>query len=211
MSDGARFPRVDLHVMAGNAGVDLSRAFDDLRAIYADVDQRNAKNTRDLDLPCHKGCDACCHESVFLTPLEFFLVWDWVQDNLPATTRDAMVDEGLRLYEQHKKTIDALNEPPPAGQKDHLELVRNLRYRCPLLGANGACQVYPVRELYARLFGCSFNDAGGVYGCDLVGNHLGGKTVTLVQLRPTAKRLNDLPLTGKRQVYPYYIDLLYGA
>lgn len=209
--DGARFARVDLVAMAREVGVDLEAAFGELRALYDDVDARNTRNTRDLGLPCHQGCDACCHESVFLTPLEFFFVWHWGQENLSAEQRDAIVEEGLRLFAEHKALIDALEAPPPVGHKDHFAVARELRFRCPLLGATGACLVYPVRELYARLFGCSFNDVGGVYGCELVGAHLGGKTVTLVQLRPTARRLNELPLTGKRQVYPYYLALLYGA
>ena len=70
--------------------------------------------------------------------------------------------------------------------------------------------VYPVRELYARLFGSSFNEDGGVFGCELVGEYLGGRTVTLMRARAAAMRLNDLPLTFKRQVYPWYINLLYG-
>ena len=81
----------------------------------------------------------------------------------------------------------------------------------PLLGPGGACSVYPRRELYARLFGCSFNDAGGVYGCHLVGDHLAGKQVTLLPARATARRLNELPLTELRQVYPFYIHALYGG
>ena len=37
-----------------------------------------------------------------------------------------------------------------------------------------------------------------------------GKTVTLLRVRPTARRLSDLPMTHKRQVYPFYIHALYG-
>jgi hypothetical protein len=63
----------------------------------------------------------------------------------------------------------------------------------------------------ARLFGCTFNDAGGLYACHLVADHVGDQTVTLLRARPTWRRLLDLPLTHKRQVYPYYIHLLFGA
>ncbi len=197
--------------MAAAVGVDLADAVSRLRGLYDEVDARNAANTRDLDLPCHKGCDMCCHESVFLTPLEFFAAWDWAQANLDDATREAVVDEALALYEKNRSLIVALEEPPPAGQKDHVEVARQIRFRCPFLSAQGACRVYPVRELYARLFGASFNEDGGVYGCHLVGAHLGGKTVTLTRARMWAQRLNELPLTGKRQVYPYYFHLLYAA
>ena len=36
------------------------------------------------------------------------------------------------------------------------ELALRLRFTCPFLGAEGACQVYPARPLASRLFGCSF-------------------------------------------------------
>ncbi len=206
-----QYPRIDLDALAAAQGVSLREALTALMNIYADVDALNAKNTRGLDLPCHRGCDACCHESVFLTPLEFYCVWDWVQTHLDDATRSDMVTRGLALYAANRALIEALDEPPPAGERDHWRLAQELRFTCPLLGQDGACRVYPARELYARLFGCSFNAEGGIYGCNLVGAHLAGKVVTLLPVRGTARRLNDLPLTHKRQVYPYYLRQLYGA
>lgn len=211
MSEPLRYGRVDLGTMVSALGVDLAVARAALLALYADVDARNAVNTAGLDLPCRRGCDACCHESVFLTPLEFIVAWEWAQEHLDDATRDAIVDAGLALHERERERIAALDAPPPEGARDHLAVARELRFRCPFLGDGGECRIYPVRELYARLFGCSFNDEGGVYGCHLVGAHLGGKTVTLVSARRAAERLRELPLTGKRQVYPYYLHLLYGG
>lgn len=66
---------VDLHGMAREAGVDLDAAFVSLAALYEDIDARNGTLTQHLDLPCHGGCSMCCHESLFLTPLELFYVW----------------------------------------------------------------------------------------------------------------------------------------
>lgn len=197
--------------MAQAEGVDLPAALGQLHAIYADVDARNAKNTRDLDLPCHRGCDMCCHESVFLTPLEFYAVWTYVQDTYDDATRSAMVQEGLRLFGQFRPLIEALEQPPPAGERDHFSIAQQIKFTCPFLGSAGECRVYPARELLARLFGCSFNDELGIYGCHLVAKHLAGKSVTLLPARGTARRLHDLPLTHKRQVYPYYLHALYGV
>ncbi|MBI3179868.1 MAG: hypothetical protein HYZ27_09425 [Deltaproteobacteria bacterium] len=207
----SQHPRVDLDALAAGQGVNSREAIAALMKIYADVDARNAKNTPGLDLPCHRGCDACCHESVFLTPLEFYCVWDWVQTHLDDATRSAVVERGLELFEKNRALIEALEGPPPAGERDHLRVAQQLRFTCPLLGPDGACRVYPVREIYARLFGCSFNDEGGIYGCHIVAGHLAGKVVTLLPVRGTARRLNDLPLTHKRQVYPYYLHQLYGG
>ena len=205
------YPCIDLHARAALVGVDLDAAMRALNAIYADVDARNAANTRDLDLPCHRGCDMCCHESVFITPLEFYTVWHWVQTHLTAAERSDVVARGLALYDAHRDLMEALQRPPPEGHVDHTAIAVQLHFRCPLLSDAGACRVYPVRELFARLFGCSFNDDGGLYGCHLVGKHLGGKVVTLLPVRGTAKRLRNLPLTDSRNVYPYYLHSLYGV
>lgn len=204
------YPRVDLGALAKARGVDLVDAYEGLWGLYLQVEARNAANTVALGLPCKNGCDACCHESVFLTPLEFYCVWEWVQDNYSDGERSEMVRRGLELYARHRQQIVALDGAVPEGEKDHFTIAKDLRFRCPLLGDDGGCLVYPVRELYARLFGSSFAADGAVYGCHLVGEHLAGKEVTLLRVDLVARELDALPLTDKRQVYPYYIDQLYG-
>lgn len=200
-------PRLDLRVMARAVGVDLDAAFSELAALYAFVDEKNAANTATLDLPCHRGCSMCCTESVFMTPLEFFYAWDYLQRTATNERLTAIVTRGLDLYDEHHVVIDALD-----GERtdEHDALAASLKFVCPLLGDDGACEVYPQRELVARLFGSSFNEDGGVYGCHLVGAHLANKSVTLLRARPIAKGLDALPLTFKRQVYPYYIHWMYG-
>lgn len=203
--------RVDLDALAHAAGVDLRAALRRLEALYRDIDERNERNTRGLDLPCTRGCDSCCHDSVFLTPLEFYGAWDHLQRVYDDETLEYVIEEGLRLYELHREVIDAFDQAPPDGEVDHTTLARKLSFRCPLLGEAGACLVYPMRESLARLFGCSFNDDGGIYGCHLVGDKLGGQVVRLVRARPMAMRVHELPLTERQQVYPHYIHALYGA
>ena len=205
------YPVVDFAGLFAGAGIDFAAARAAVMARYAELDARNSRNTSALQLPCAKGCSACCHESVFVTPLEFAVAWDWAQTNLDDATRAQIIAEGLVLYERHRDLITACDAPPPAGARDHFAIARELRFRCPFLGLAGDCRIYPVRELYARLFGCSFNDEGGVYGCDLVGKHLDGKVVTLVSVGRAVEQFRELPLTGKRQVYPYYLHLLFGA
>ena len=202
---------IDLEAIAAAVGCSLPGAFVALQALYDDVDARNARNTAQLNLPCHRGCSMCCHESVFITGLEFFYAWDYAQRTLPQATRDDIVQRGVDLYRRHQQSIDALDRPPPDGEADHLSIARTIRFACPMLDQQGGCRVYPARELLARLFGSSFYDDGAVYGCHLVGAHLADKTVTLMRARATARRLDDLPLTEKRQVYPYWLNLLYGA
>lgn len=200
--------RIDLPTLLDDLDVDWAAARASLAALYEEVDERIGVRTSELDLPCHRGCSMCCHESVFITPLEFLFVWEHVQSSQSDDDLAATIERGLTLYELHESTIVALDEQPAEA---HGDIARRLKFACPLLAADGGCSVYPVRELYARLFGCSFNDAGGIYGCHLVGAHLADKIVTLPRAKSWAERLNELPLTFKRQVYPYWINWLYRS
>jgi len=204
-------PRVDLFAAARALGTDLEDALARLGRLYDHVDARNKALTSDLELPCHRGCSACCHESVFLTPLEFFGAWHHLQETADDATFTRVVAEGLALYREHEALIRAFDEPPPAGHADHTALHKKLAFRCPLLDDDGGCRVYPWREMLARLFGCSFNDEGGVYGCHLSGEHLGGRTLTLLRARPIMHLVHELPLTDSQQVWPHYIHALYGG
>jgi hypothetical protein len=210
LSNLGKFPRVDIRALTRDVGVDFEQLCDVLLRYYADIDEHNARNSEALDLPCGRGCSACCHEAVFLTPLEFLAAWDWAQQHLSGAQREAAIVAGLALYDKHREAILAFDEPPPDGQADHFLIAQELHYTCPLLAEDGSCLVYPVRELAARLFGVSFNDAGGVYGCLEVGSRLGGQTVTLVSAERACERLLELPFGNKRQVYPYFLHMLYA-
>ncbi|MBN1960309.1 MAG: hypothetical protein JW841_05135 [Deltaproteobacteria bacterium] len=202
---------IDFIQLTADIGVDFITERQALLALYADIDARNLRNTSNLNLPCQAGCDACCHECVFLTPLEFMVMWDWAQSHLNPKQRDSIISEALNLYEHHRPVILAFDAPPPGNTIDHTLIARELHFRCPLLDSKGNCLVYIVRELYARLFGCSFYESGGVYGCQKVGKHLADKVVTLVSVERARARLANLPLTGKRQVIPYYFQMFFGS
>jgi hypothetical protein len=202
------FGAIDLDALTTPCGIDLRQALCGLAELYRRVDAHTAETTAGLGLPCQRGCDACCHECVFLTPLEFLGVWDFLQRQESLAALAQILLDGRRLYAEHRHLIDRFDEPAPEGEEGHFSIARELSFRCPLLGAEGVCRVYPMRELYARLFGVSFNEEGGVYGCDLVGDHLVGKQVTLLRAKSAALALGELPLTHKRQVFPYYLERL---
>ncbi len=180
-----------------------------LLSLYAEVDAKVAETTKDLTLPCHAGCDACCHEAVFLTPLEFVVAYDYLSAHTGPAELASIVREATALYEHHQGLIDAFDVPPPGGAADHTDIARQLKFRCPLLAADGGCRIYPVRELYARLFGASFNAQGGIYGCHLVGEALVGQTLTLLNAASTAQRLSSFAHARKRQVFPHYFAHLW--
>ena len=191
--------------------VDLSASFHALARLYQDLEDCLTRTTAGLDLPCKAGCDACCHQSVFLTPLEFLAAWDWLQEELTYSELHEVVISGLEIYLNNQLTIDQLDTPPAQGSKDHFNIVKELRFRCPILSANGRCRVHPARELYARLFGSSWERTpGSLYACHIVAEQLKDRELSLLVTKDWAKRLNELPLTHRRTVYPAYIAELYG-
>jgi len=213
---------VDLEqIDTGNPDVPLTQALRALDAIYQTLDEALTRTTRRLSLPCYspvdphqnqdgKPCSLCCHESVFLTPLEWFKVVDYIQNNFEPLQLEIIIKEAHQLYRNHQTIIEAFNQPPPAGERDHFALAKTLKFTCPLL-RDDECAVYPAREILARLFGQSFNAQNGIYGCHLSGQFFASKIATLVRADVWAKRIEALPLTHFRQVYPYYFWVTYLA
>lgn len=86
-------------------------------------------------LTCLPGCNHCCHWPVAVSVLEGLILVDWLKHN-------RMWAKGL----QDKVRASA-------------DLVTNLAYDvwrcanmpCPMLAANGMCQVWPVRPIVCRL------------------------------------------------------------
>ena len=163
------YPLIDFHSVALAVGVDLEKALNGLRELYADVDARNAQNTRDLNLPCHSGCDACCHESVFLTPLEFYGAWDWVQTNVEERRRIQMIEEGLAVYERNQQLIVQLNRLPQDGEPSHDELAGNSNFDAHCSKPMGDAVSTPCVSYWVGYSVAASTVQGGVYGCHLVG------------------------------------------
>ena len=134
-----------------------------LRRFYFEAD---AALESDVDLPCHKGCDACCHESVFVSAPEMMLIIEYLhtQDRLTSVT-EAM----LRIAESFEEDFELLELLEPGAERD--EVAARIKFRCPMLGDDGACTVYPVRELNGRSFGRSY-DGDTPYGCELTHERL---------------------------------------
>ncbi len=200
---------VDLTQLPKTTGINLHRAFARLKTLYDEVDEQINRHTSSLDLPCHRGCSSCCEDAVFLTPLEFYALWHYCQETLSDDVRGAIVRRAQAIYRVEKRIIEKMDNPLEEGQ-DHTTTARTLRFSCPVLDDSGACQAYNFRELAARLFGASFNAQQGIYGCKDVGDHLGGRKITLIQAEPTSRRLSSLPLTQSSQVLPAYLVQLFG-
>lgn len=190
----------------------LQEAIDALYALYGELDaQTDAVAKRYPALPCHCGCDACCHEAVFVTPLEFWAIISWLQEHEKWDLLAQALEKSRAIVSEHREVIEAFNLPPKDGESDHFSLAKELHYTCPFLD-KGCCQIYPVRSLIARLFGRSFEKPGVVYGCELMEEALvalGGE-VKLPSTQFWTKKLSALPYTDGRQVLPYFMVKLYG-
>ncbi|MCK6511608.1 hypothetical protein L6R29_16755 [Myxococcota bacterium] len=196
--------RLDLVACSGLSETALRSSFSEIEALYRSVDGVLSAVSNGLDLPCHRGCSACCRQSVFLTPIEFLYGWHWAQTHLEEETLEEIVGRGIALYHEHKALIGSLEEASHQ-KRDAFEIARGLRFDCPYLGGDGACRIYPARELLGRLFGCSFLSEGALYACSLVEAHLQGRSLPFPRAPQMAQMLRTLPLSSRRQVYPYYL------
>ena len=91
----------------------LQSGFTALAQLYRELDQALQRTTETLDLPCKAGCDACCHQSVFLTPLEFLAAWDWLQSEVSQSELSAIVTKAIRIYRLNQAVINRLDLPAP--------------------------------------------------------------------------------------------------
>lgn len=208
-----------------DSDMDLRAALQALKQLYWRLDDKLIQTTANLAIPCRAldvqdkenkktPCHECCHESVFLTPLEWFYIVDYMQTHFSESQLHAIILYAHTLYHEHKSKIDALFSPLPDGVPDHFEVAKQIRFACPLLGPQG-CQIYPARELYARLFGQSYFSNNQIYGCsrsiDFFSTAILSQKLSspLVSARAFARMLDRLPLTHMRQVFPYYFYMTY--
>ena len=103
---------------------------------------------------CRAGCDHCCKQPVFVTPLEGLAIRDFLQaaNRVPQTRRDGdrylvrlrsrpQGETGLKALQ---RSVQGLGPPPNERQRRAVYGVD-----CMFL-QNGRCSIYPVRPLMCR-------------------------------------------------------------
>ena len=152
------------------------------------------------------GCDACCHESVFLSAPEFLAVVDELLRTRSAPALSELLTQMSAIAERFEDELEMLEAFEPGPERDAIAAA--VKFRCPLLGADGACTVYASRELNGRTFGQSFDRSRGEpYGCELTHARLRvlGPADTLVDARDARRRLvAAVPGTEVVHVYPWW-------
>jgi hypothetical protein len=201
-------PRAAALCRALGLGDDPAKILDALSQLYSDLDRALGERARGLDLPCRAGCDACCHESVFLSAPEFFAVAVELLATHTLETRTRIVEEMRALAVRFEDELELLETLTPGDERD--EVAARIKFRCPLLAADGRCTVYRARELNARTFGQSWDAfRHAAYGCELTHARLRVLPETagpaLFDAREARRRLvAAVPRTELVHVYPWW-------
>lgn len=194
-------------------GPDPQVILEPLQHLYRALDRDLATHAAGRELPCHAGCDACCHEAVFLSAPEVLLVMAHLLESRTRAELTELVNQMSRLAERFADELELLETMTPGAERD--EVAARVAFRCPLLGADGRCTIYPVRELNARTFGQSWDpQRDQAYGCGLTQQRLRvlpDQGRTLFDAREARRRLvATVPGTERVHVYPWWFAR-YGA
>lgn len=201
-------PRLEALSAALGLGRDPAAILTPLAALYVQLDRDIAEKAAGLELPCRAGCDACCHESVFLSAPEFLFVACALLDEHTREARHRLVAEMQAIAVTFEDELELLESIEPGEERD--EVARRVKFRCPLLSADGRCSVYAARELNARTFGQSWDQKiGTAYGCDLTHARLRvlppEEGLRLFDARAARQRLQAaMPGTERVHVYPWW-------
>jgi Fe-S-cluster containining protein len=118
---------------------------------------------------CEPGCSACCRNvAVDVTPLEAFVVADYLRANLDATQREA-VTARLAVNAQARSQMSA-NE------------LRRVRLTCAFLNEQGRCSVYAARPL-----ACAGAFSMSRQACHLAAEHPASPAAQQVPFDPYTK------------------------
>lgn len=193
-------------------GDDPGVVLEQLHALYAELDRDLQARSIGLELPCRAGCDACCHEAVFLSAPELLAVLaELLATRSPEELR-RITGEMSALASRFADELELLETIPAGEERD--EVAARVKFRCPLLGEGGECTVYRARELNARSFGLSWDpQRGAAYGCGLTHERLRvlpeGCGPALVDARAARRQLAErLPATGLVHVFPWWFERL---
>lgn len=128
-----------------------------IRRIEGSCDDLIRIVTRDHTPPvsCRAGCDWCCRQPVYITPLEGVAIRDFVAGNGMATRAGRETERYLSeiaARRQGASGLAALHEsvlgmgPPPTDRQRHAVYGP----KCIFLNRDGLCSIYPARPLMCR-------------------------------------------------------------
>lgn len=176
------------------------RVIERVRALYRSIDAEVETRAASFDLPCHSGCDACCHEAVFLSAPEFLVVVAELLTSQDSSVLHQIREEMEKLAERFSDELELLDAIEGGPERD--EVAARIKFRCPLLDSGGRCSVYGSRELNARTFGLTWDERRDhPFGCTLTHDRL-----RVVSPSTPDATLGRLPLAGARAARRKLVD-----
>ena len=196
--------------------LDFSPAFARYEALAAEADAAFAKVSEMCPdfVSCGAGCSDCCHALFDLTFIEALYLNHKFQAAFPSgPARDAVLE---RANSADRDAAKLKRKAFRAGEhgvstRDILESMSRERIRCPLLGDDDHCVLYPFRPITCRLYGVPLEISGEARTCGNTGFTPGGRypTVKIEKLQDKLVALSQevvaalptrLPLLGEMLV-----------
>ncbi len=122
-------------------------------------------------LECQQGCARCCMHQVLAGETEWALIHAWMRDSLSKDQRQTIIG---RVIEQRERLGNPLgrwlgmrNKHPRAFVRAVGQGFRAESTRCPMLGPDNRCEIYPVRPFVCRAYGRARMPSGNAMICEV--------------------------------------------
>ena len=156
-------------------------------------------------LKCQDGCARCCKHQVLVGEQEWMLIHDWMRGNLTKAQRQRIIG---RVRDQMVEAGNPLSRWLRMRNKSNRAFVRAVgrgfvreQTRCPMLGNDNRCEIYPVRPFVCRAYGRAEMGSGTKMFCEIFlgrlrqepGAQHGMELQKLSVMAPKYFQLNDGP------------------
>lgn len=152
-------------------------------------------------LECQKGCARCCMHQVLAGEQEWALIHDWMRENLTREQRLTIYKRVTDQMEQYgnplSRWLRMRNKHPSAFVRAVGQGFRTEVTRCPMLGPDNRCEVYPVRPFVCRAYGRARMPSGNAMICEVFAG----------RFRQQERTTADIPLEDMSIMSPKYFEL----
>ncbi len=156
-------------------------------------------------LTCQDGCARCCKHQVLVGEPEWALIHDWMRESLTKAQRRRII---RRVHDQMAQPGNPLSRWLGMGTKNKRTFVRAVgrgfvteATRCPMLGDDNRCEIYPVRPFVCRAYGRAQLSGGTNMFCEIF----------LGRLRQEPEAEKGLKMEQMAVMSPKYFELNDGA
>ena len=152
-------------------------------------------------LECQKGCARCCMHQVLAGEQEWGHIHTWMRENLSKEQRLTIIG---RVTEQRERFGNPLarwlkmrNKNPRAFVRAVGSGFRTESTRCPMLGPDNRCEIYPVRPFVCRAYGRARMPSGHAMICEVFAG----------RFRQQERTTTDIPMEDMSIMSPKYFEL----